>query len=233
MEKVKRKISLKSIGLVVKAFSSKLLSFFKKGVFLLSAKYKLLYKVLTIMIFFAGLYLVIYPFVPRWLYYLFKDKYIFPYKTNIGEISGVNVDNNNTDIPTENRIVIPKINVDMTIVEGSDDNVLDLGIWHRPGSGTPGRGNMVLTGHRFGYEFLPEDIRNSTSFYNLDKLVVGDIVVIYWKGEEYDYIIEGSEVVDRFDISIEEQTQEEQLTLYTCHPIGRNDKRLVYYAKPY
>jgi len=196
----------------------------------LNDKYKLLYKVIAVVFFITGSYIVTYPFIPGVLYQLFKDRYIFPYKTDIEDIAGV--ENKNTDIPEENRVVISKISVDMPIVEGSNEDTLDLGVWHRPGTGKPGVGNMVLTGHRFGYEFLPEDIRTSTSFYNLDKLEIGDYVVIYWGGKEYDYVIEGYEIVDRMDTSIEEQTQEEKLTLYTCHPIGQNDKRLVYYAKP-
>jgi len=195
--------------------------------------YKFVYKALTVILLLIGLYIIIYPFIPGLMYYIFKGNYIFPYKMDKDDIAGVNIENDNDEIPTENRIVIPKIDVDMTIVEGNSEDALDLGIWHIPGTGIPGRGNMVLTGHRFGYEFLPENIRNSTSFYNLDKLEDGDFVVIYWKGSEYDYIIYGSEVVDKMETRIEDQTEEERLTLYTCHPIGQNDKRLVYYARPY
>ncbi len=231
MRKSKSKIILRSLYSIEKSLNLYLCSFIKNSIHFLR-KLKLIYKFLAIVFFFIGLYLIIYPFIPGLLHYLFHKEYTFPYKTIVGEVAGVKMDSNES-IPTEDRIVIPKINVNMPIVEGSDEDALDLGVWHRPGTGIPGRGNMVLTGHRFGYEFLPENIRNSTSFYNLDKLEGGDFVVIYWKGEEYDYIIEGSDIVDRLDTSIEGETPDERLTLYTCHPIGRNDKRLVYYARPY
>ena len=68
-------------------------------------------------------------------------------------------------------------------------------------------------------------------FYNLDKLEVDDIVIIYWQGTEYDYKIYDYLIVDSNATYIEDQDGEDRLTLYTCHPLGSNSKRLVYYAK--
>ncbi|MBN2015706.1 sortase [Candidatus Dojkabacteria bacterium] len=189
-------------------------------------------KVLLGIMFVVGLYLVFYPFIPEIQYWLLnKDREIYPYLTNLQEQQVDEGDFGGKEIPDENRIVVPAIGVDMPIVEGGSENILNLGVWHRPGTGTPGNNNMVLTGHRVGYAFLPEDIRNSTSFYNLDKLEIGDFVIIYWQKIEYDYEIYDFEIVDRTETSIEGQDGEERLTLYTCHPIGRNDQRLVYYAR--
>lgn len=185
--------------------------------------------------FIVGLYLVSFPIWPRFMFFLFHEgKQVYPYETKLEESEGDKDGSKFTggDIPKENRLVIPAIDVDMPIVEGTNDTVLDLGVWHRPGTGTPGYGNMVLTGHRVGYAFLPEDIRNSTSFYNLDKLQIDDYVIIYWQEKEYDYQIYDFEIIDKMETSIESQEGEERLTLYTCHPIGQNAERLVYYAKP-
>jgi len=202
------------------------------GFFKVGGKNRNVFRMIAIIVLMIGLYIVLYPFFPRLKYLIERNRYDFPYQTNISEIAGAEDENVEKEIPEENRVVIPKIGVDMPIVEGTDDRVLDIGVWHRPATGKPGFGNMVLTGHRFGYDFLPEDVRNSTSFYNLDKLEKGDYIIIYWNGVEYDYQVEFSEVVDKMDKYIEDQTDEERLTLYTCHPIGQNDKRLVYYAKP-
>jgi len=72
----------------------------------------------------------------------------------------------------------------------------------------------------------------SSSFYNLDKLNDGDFIVIYWDGEEYDYVVKGGETVLPTEVRIEDPTPEHRLTLYTCTPIGINTHRLVKYAFP-
>lgn len=184
-----------------------------------------LYDFFLIALFLVGLYLVVYPFLPRLSYEVSKIAGIFPSKNSDTGTGG-------GEIPSENRIVIPSISVDMPIVEGVNDKALDLGVWHRPGTGTPGSGNMVLTGHRVGYAFLPNDIKNKTSFYNLDKVKSGDKVIIYWEGKEYDYTVSSSEVVDANAMYVEGQNGDERLTMYTCYPLGSNKQRLVYYAKP-
>jgi len=191
---------------------------------------KYLFRALQIIIFLIGLYLVIYPIVPRLRYYLlYQNENSYPYQSELAPAEDTEVEQKS--IPAENRLVIPSIHVDMPIVEGSSDKVLDLGVWHRPGTGTPGNANMVLTGHRVGYAFLPDDVKNSTSFYNLDKLQEGDFVILYWGQKEYDYEITGFEIVPPDMMEVESQKVGERLTLYTCHPIGSNAQRLVYYAK--
>lgn len=188
------------------------------------------YNGVRIILLLVGLYLVIYPIIPRLRYhFLYEGKETYPYESEL--VANDDDGPSRKEIPAENRLVIPAISVDMPIVEGSSDKVLDLGVWHRPGTGTPGNGNMVLTGHRVGYAFLPDDVKNSTSFYNLDKLKEGDFVIVYWGQQEYDYEITGFEIVDPDMMEVESQSVGERLTLYTCHPIGSNAQRLVYYAK--
>lgn len=189
--------------------------------------------IITFLLFIIGAYLVIFPILPGVIFKLFyKGKPVYPYRTKLkNNIDEEIITSEKEDVPEGNRIVIPDIRVDMPIIEGKDEKALNLGVWHRPNTGRPGVGNMVLTGHRVGYAFLPEDIRNSISFYNLDKLEENDYVIVYWEGNEYDYEIYGSEIVNPNDIYIENKEGDERLTLYTCHPLGELSKRLVYYAK--
>jgi len=166
--------------------------------------------------------------------FVYKNKEVYPYKTALMEnVSQEKTIFGDKEIPEENRIIIPAINVDMPIVEGNSEKMLNLGVWHRPETGHPGVGNMVLTGHRVGYAFLPDDVKNATSFYNLDKLKEDDFVIIYWEGKEYDYQIYSHEIVAPDTLQIESQEGDERLTLYTCDPVGKNAQRLVYYAHPF
>ena len=66
-----------------------------------------------------------------------------------------------------NKLIIPKIGVDIPIIEGDDKNYgLDHGAWKLPKSSNPeGNGNMIITGHRFKY--LPP---SNLTFYLFHKL---------------------------------------------------------------
>ncbi len=124
--------------------------------------------------------------------------------------------------PTENMIVIPGIGVDAQIVEGTTDAALDKGIWHRPGTATPDQiGNTVLAGHR--YKFL----KGPKTFYFLDRVAVGDEILVYWNGVEYHYTVDSTSVVSPDDQFVEAPTTNSQLTVYTCTPLWTETSRLV------
>lgn len=200
-----------------------------------------LLKILISIIFFVGLYFLVSPFLPRIKYNLFdKGKVYLTYDTQIENLIKEQADKNSEKvvdnkkgIPEGRRLVIPSINVDLPILEGVDESTLSYGVWWRPGTGDPIKGsNMVLTGHRLGYGFLPQEIQEQSSFYNLDKVKIGDYIIVYWDGKEYDYQISTEETVLPTEARIENPTDEPQLTLYTCTPVGINSHRLVKYAKP-
>lgn len=111
---------------------------------------------------------------------------------------------------TENTLVIPKIGVQTKILEGKSISILSQGIWHRPHTGEPEKGNMVLAGHRYKWTSGPN------TFYHLPELVVGDLVRIYWQEERFDYEVTQVFEVDSSAVDIEAQKGTEELTLYTC-----------------
>ncbi len=165
-----------------------------------------------------GLYLLLAPVFPAAKFEIWE----------IGrdEISVSPYSDSETEIPGENTLVVPSINVDVLIVEGEDDSALDRGAWRRPGTSTPDAGgNTVITGHRFRY--LPP---NSTTFYNLDELETGDAIFVYWDGVEYEYEVTEVFVVEPDDTEIEADSVEPRLTLYTCTPLWTANKRLVVIA---
>ncbi len=130
-------------------------------------------------------------------------------------------------IPKENRLIIPKINVDAEILEGETLSILDQkeGVWREPFTKTPEiGGNMVIAGHRFQY--TPP---NTKTFYHLDKLQNGDKILVFWKEKTYIYEIVGVKDVlpTQVDILNDDPGVPNKLTLYTCTPLGSNAKRLV------
>ncbi len=128
-------------------------------------------------------------------------------------------------IPSDNRLVIPRIAVNDHVFEGTDPHLLNQGIWARPNTSTPpAGGNTVLAGHRFSYAGNP-------SLYSLDKVKVGDYIVIYWGRKEYDYQVVETKEVAAIALEIENPTTDPQLTLYTCTPLWHPVNRLVVIAK--
>ncbi len=123
----------------------------------------------------------------------------------------------------ERMLVIPTIGVYIDIVEGDSEEALSRGAWRRPNSSTPDKGgNTVITAHRFQY--VPP---NNKTFYNLDKLEEGEKILIYWQEIEYIYQVDDIFVVTPIQLSIEENTEEDILTLYTCHPLWTANNRYV------
>ena len=181
--------------------------------------------------------LVIYPFLPGIRYALFKPTPELPYRTQLSNSEGGQAALaglpslpviGNKRIPQENRLVIPSIGVDMPILEGPTEKVLDRGgIWHLPDTSGPDRGgNTVLSGHR--WQYLPP---SSTTLYLLDKVNVGEPAIIYWQGQEYDYRISGRDVIDPDQVEILNNTTEPRLTIFTCTPLFSTKQRLVIYGE--
>ena len=121
---------------------------------------------------------------------------------------------------------IDAANIDGPVVDGlTQESMLD-GFWHYPLSGVPGkRGNTVIFGHRF-HRIPPY----TDTFFNLDKVAVGDRVIVEQKENEYLYTVVETKVVDKNAQDVLRQTGDYRLTLITCTPLWTADKRLVVIA---
>ncbi|MDO8964783.1 MAG: sortase [Coriobacteriia bacterium] len=125
--------------------------------------------------------------------------------------------------PSGDRVVIPRIAVNARVVAGRTDDALRHGVWLQPPSVAPGQpGTTVLAGHRIRSQFVL-----------LHELRRGDVVLLYWKGREYDYRVRSTAVLDgdapKTPVTV---GGEEQLVLYTCTPRWEGNLRAVVYATP-
>ena len=134
---------------------------------------------------------------------------------------------------TENRLYIPKIDVNLPYATGSE-TVMEQGAWWRqPQNGNPkDGGNFVLSAHRFIMGLTPQQTLRKSPFYNIDKLRTGDELVVDYDGKRYTYEISKIFSVTPDAIEIENRTNEPQLTLYSCTLGGSADDREVIVAKP-
>lgn len=122
------------------------------------------------------------------------------------------------------KIIIPKIDVEMPIIVSNDsEEGLRGGTWILPRTSTPDKGrNTVLLAHR-----LQNNLSYSKTFYNLDKLKQGDVIVVEWGGLEYHYIMSYSEIVKPEQTEVLNPSIEPIVTLITCDPWYSTENRLV------
>jgi sortase A len=134
----------------------------------------------------------------------------------------------------ENRLYIPQINVDVAIVEGTAETALDKGAWHRkPENGNPEKGgNFVVSAHRFEMGLTPQQSREKSPFYHIDKIQVGEKIYVNYNKKRYTYEVARKYKVDRNQVSIEAPSAEPKMTLYSCDLRGEAAGREVIEARP-
>lgn len=145
--------------------------------------------------------------------------------------------------PPVNRLVVPKLNLNVPIViptntsllnedwkqlEDDIQNGLQHGVVHYPGTAKPGQaGNFFVTGHSSYYygEF-------QSVFARLHELDIGDEYWVYYGGDKHRYRITEKYEVKPSDVSVLNQpTDVRSATLMTCTPVGTTLRRLIVRAE--
>lgn len=132
---------------------------------------------------------------------------------------------------TGDRIVIPKIGVNIAYGKGAA--ALDSGAeWRSPASGNPADGgNFVIAAHRFSIQPTPKSTIEKSPFYHIDSVKSGDKIVVDYQGKRYGYEVTKEYTVKPNQIEIEARTNDPILTLYSCGLEGADGDRLVVQAK--
>lgn len=120
-------------------------------------------------------------------------------------------------------IEIPKIDVDLPIYHGTEDDILSVGVGHIQGTSLPVGGentHCVLSGHR--------GLPGSSLFTRLDEMKEGDLFFLSVMGETLAYKVYDIQVVDPDNTEVLEITAgKDDVSLVTCTPYGLNTHRLV------
>jgi LPXTG-site transpeptidase (sortase) family protein len=121
------------------------------------------------------------------------------------------------------RIRIPAIGVDHPIVQGDEWEQLKLGVGQHIGSAQPGQvGNVVLSAHNDIYGEI---------FRDLDRLAVGNEVILSTAGRDYTYVIEDMRIVAPTDVWVMGPTEQPQVTLISCFPFRINTHRIAVFGR--
>ncbi len=124
-------------------------------------------------------------------------------------------------------VTIEKINVELPLYHGTDDDVLSVAAGHIQGTSLPVGGNTthsVASAHR--------GLPSATLFTNLDKMELGDTFKITVLDRIFTYQVDSIKTIDPTnvsDLAIEEN--EDYCTLLTCTPYGINTHRLIVRGK--
>ena len=164
--------------------------------------------------------------------------YVSPGESPVEEIEAVDPTVTLTKVSAENKLIIPKLNVDVPLNFGvSVDDVMDAmnrGVVHyriNGASAYPGEvGNFVVMGHSAG------DIYSSNQykfiFSGLERLEVGDIIYVHYNSVRYTYKMVGSEIIWPTEVSkLIIETDKPMMTLVTCWPLGTSRQRLLISAE--
>lgn len=129
--------------------------------------------------------------------------------------------------PKDNRIVIPRLGVNIPYGEG--EAALDRGAqWRFPDRGNPASGgNFIIAAHRFSIQPTPKSTIEKSPFYAIDKLEIGDKVIVDYSGKRYAYQIDRKFTVKPDQTEIEAPSDDAKLTLYSCSLGGAADGRVV------
>ena len=117
---------------------------------------------------------------------------------------------------------IPKIQVEVPVLEGTDDLTLNRGVGHVTGTANPGEnGNVAIAGHRDGF------------FRGLKDVEIGDSIEMVIPGRTETYIIDRITIVRPSDVSVLQPRPHASLTLITCYPfyfVGSAPQRYIVQA---
>lgn len=114
---------------------------------------------------------------------------------------------------------IPKIGLDQVVLEGVGVADLKKGPGHYPGTRMPGEaGNAAIAGHRTTY---------GAPFFRLNELENSDVMTVVTKAGTFDYEVIESKIVTPNDTFVLDDTDDNRLTLTTCHPRYSAAQRLI------
>jgi len=117
---------------------------------------------------------------------------------------------------------IPKIGLEVPVLEGTDELSLNRGVGRIPGTARPlESGNIGIAGHRDGF------------FRGLKDMIPGDVLELESGGAYASYVVDEIEIVQPSESSVLRPRTKSAVTLVTCYPfyfIGSAPSRFIVHA---
>ena len=122
------------------------------------------------------------------------------------------------------RIVVPRLGLNMVLVNGTDHGSLEKGPGRYLGSTMPGENRLVyVAGHRTTY---------LAPFSAIDRMRKGDRITLRMPYGTFTYSVTGYRIVAAGDLAVLRSPRHELLEVQACHPRFFATHRYVVYALP-
>lgn len=122
------------------------------------------------------------------------------------------------------RLKIPKLDLNMIVVNGTESTTLKKGPARHKGTFLPGEGKLIyIAGHRTTY---------SAPFSDIDDLERGDRVWLELPYATVEYTIRNHRIVEAHELSVLRSRGREELALQACWPRFFASHRYIAYARP-
>jgi sortase A len=122
------------------------------------------------------------------------------------------------------RIRVPKLDVNLVVVNGTDSGTLKKGPGRHLSSFMPGEGELAyVAGHRTTY---------GAPFSHIDKLERGDPITVELPYATFEYAVTGRRIVDASYVQALKSRGREELALQACWPRFFASQRIIVYATP-
>lgn len=121
-------------------------------------------------------------------------------------------------------ISIPRLGIDQSIVQGTDEEALRNGVGQVLNGAYPAAetGNVVFAAHNDIYAQL---------FKDLDQMQIGDEFTVQTRSKTFVYRVTGYDIVDPTDVHVMANQGRATATLISCYPFRVNNKRYVVFAE--
>jgi sortase A len=117
---------------------------------------------------------------------------------------------------------IPSINLEVPVLDGTDDFTLNRAVGHIEGTPAPGQqGNVGIAGHRDGF------------FRGLKDVHDGDAIELITQKERARYVVDEILIVSPKEVSVLRARSKSSVTLVTCYPfyyVGSAPQRYIVHA---
>jgi sortase A len=133
----------------------------------------------------------------------------------------------------QNFLKIESLNLLVPFNDEDNKQALENGaLWRYLGQGADAGGNFTLCGQRFKLGVTPNQTKEFSPFYHLDKLAQDSEADVYYQGQWYAYKVTETKNATLNQSESTETSEESELTLYTCSSNGDSDGHIVLLAKP-
>lgn len=171
----------------------------------------------------------------RFIYVQIKYSFIGPPPVSSEQLSlreTINSTFLNKEYLFPDRLLIPSLNIEAPVVisqnpeEKSLQADLEKGVIYLPGSSALNEnGTMVIMGHSSAYPWYGG--KYGSIFALLNKLSIGDEIIVFSKEKEFVYRVEGKEIKAPKDLIFQKDENNSVLYLVSCWPVNTAWKRIV------